>query len=189
MKKVRSFKKRLVALCLAVCTFVSSIGVNECAAMNNNTQQNQAKQTSASRGTIMKGTFDLAVVAGVLYIAYKLGMLTFIFNQPKIAGNIWLYGSSIIGNIAVVNKVFGFFKKVETLSEEVEKKAKDAAETVDNITYASREVITTGAKGAAVMAKCAVPVIKYAVSGIKYAGKAAFLGVKGLCNLVDWLSD
>lgn len=173
MKKVSLLRKNLVAFGLAVCTFVTSIGVNECAAMNNHTQQNQAKQESGARGTIIKGTVDLAVAAGVLYTAYKLGVLTFIFNQPKTAGNIWLYVSSIIGNIAVVNKVFGFFKKVETLSGELEKKATAAIETVDNVTYIPRKVITAGAKCAVVGAKC--------------AGKAAFLGAKGLYNLIDWL--
>lgn len=185
MKKVSSLKKKLAAFSLAVCTFVTSIGMKECAAMNN-TPQNQNQQEGWSLGDIAKGTFELAVAAGVLYAAYKLGVLTFIFNQPKTAGNIWLYLSSLIGTGVVLDKIVGFVKKVEALpgkaKKEFEKKAKSVAETVDNVTYIPRKVITAGAKGAVVGAKCAVPVIKY-------AWKAAFLGAKGLWNLLDWIEN
>ncbi len=144
MKKVRSFKNKLVAFGLAVCTFVTSIGVNECAAMNNDEQQE-----SWSIGDIAKGAFELAVAAGVLYAAYKLGVLTFIFNQPKTAGNIWLYVSSLIGTGVVLDKVVGFIKKVEALpgkaKKELEKKAKAVAEAVDNVTYVPRKIVNAGA--------------------------------------------
>ena len=179
MKKVSSFKKKLAAFGLAVCTFVTSSGVKECSA-ETNPQQNQNQQEGWTLGGIVKGTFELAVTAGVLYTAYKLGVLTFIFNQPKTAGNIWLYLSALIGTGVVLDKIVGFVKKVEALpgkaKKELEKKAKSVVETVDNVTYIPRKVITAGA---VVGVKCAVPVIKY-------AGKAAFLGVKGLWNILDW---
>ena len=172
MKKVSSLKKKLAAFGLAVCTFVTSLSVKECAAVSNTAQQNQTQQEGWSLGDIAKGTFELAVAAGVLYAAYKFGVLTFIFNQPKTAGNIWLYLSSLIGTGVVLAKVVGFIKKVEALPG---KAKKAVTETVHNVAYIPRQVITTGAKGAVVGAKC--------------AGKAAFLGAKGLYNLIDWLSN
>ena len=179
MKKVSSLKKKLVAFGLAVCTVVTSMGVNECAAMNNDEQQE-----SWSIGDITKGTFESVAIAGFLYCAYKLGAISLLFKILALDGKLWLKIPALIGTGFTIAKATEFIKKVEALpgkaKKELEKKAKAVTETVDNVTYIPRKVITAGAKSAVVGAKCAVPVIKY-------AGKAAFLGVKGLYNLIDWL--
>lgn len=222
MKKLSSLKKKLVAFGLAVCTFVTSNGVNECAAAGNATQQNQNQQEGWSVGGTIKWLLNRGVELSVLYVAYRLGLLTYIFHHHESAGDILLYLSSLIGTGVVINKVKSipsnikdeFCKKQNKRNELKEKRKKlvsewkrnhkESLETLgEEFTLLPKKVVTAGAtvvsgartfatigakvaafgtKGAIVGAKCAVPVMKY-------AGKAAFLGVKELWNLLDWIKN
>ena len=132
MKKVSSLKKKLVTFGLAVCTFVTSIGVNECAAMNNSAEQNQNQQEGWSACDVIKSAVKLfaAVGVGVAACSYPeytktavsniLNVLWFAIKHYKISGGIAL--ATIIG--IMINKLKNFPKTLTDGLNEVKSKRK-----------------------------------------------------------------
>lgn len=204
MKKVSSLKKKLAAFSLAVCTFVTSIGVNECAAAGNTTPQNQNQQESWTVGGTIKWLLNRGVEASVLYAAYRLGLLTYIIHHHESAGDILLYLSSLIGTGVVINKIKSipsnikaeFCKKQKKrtelkekrkkLVEEWKKSHKESLETLgEEFTLVPKKIISAGATVVSGAWTCATIGAKAAAFG----AKGAFYGAKGLYNLVNWLLD
>ena len=204
MKKVCSLKKKLVTFGLAVCTFVTSIGVNECSAMNNSAEQNQNQQESWTVGGAIKWLLNRGVDLSVLYVAYRLGLLTYIFHHHESAGNIILYLSSLIGTGVVINKIKSipsnitsnikdeFSKKLKKrnelkeekkkLKEKLAKNNKESWKTLgEEVILLPKKVVTAGATVASGAWTCA----KVAA----FIAKGIFYSTKGLYNFTYWLSD
>ena len=203
MKKVSSFKKKLAAFGLAVCTFVTSVGVKECAAMNN-LQQNQNQQEGWTVAGTLKWLLNRGVEASVLYAAYRLGLLTYIIHHHESAGDILLYLSSLIGTGVVINKIKSipsnikdeFCKKQKKrkklkeqrkkIKEKLAKNNKESWKTLgEEFTLIPKQVITAGATVISGAWTCATIGAKVAVFG----AKGAFYGAKGLWNILDWIEN
>lgn len=204
MKKVCSLKKKLVTFGLAVCTFVSSTGVSECYAAGNTAQQNQNQQESWSVGGTIKWLLNRGVELSVLYVAYRLGLLTYILHHHESAGDIILYISSLIGTGVAINKIKSipsnikdeFSKKRKKrnelkeerkkLEEKLAKNNKESWKTLgEEFTLLPKKVVTAGATVASGAWTCATIGAKLAAFG----AKSAFYSAKWLYNLMDWLSN
>ena len=216
MKKVSSFKKKLAAFGLAVCTFVTTIGMKECAAMNN-TPQNQNQQEGRSACDVIKGIVTLCAVVGVGAAAWRypeyakfviikiLNALWFAIKHYKISGGIVL--ATIIG--IMINKLKNFpktltdgindakskIKKLDAEKKKLEEEMKKLRERFAKNNKESwkafgEELISTPKKVVTAGATVVSGAWTCATIGAKaaaFGAKGAFYGAKGLYNLVNWL--
>ena len=139
MKKVCSLKKKLVTFGLAVCTFVTSTGVNMCEAADKKKDE-KAKSSWTVKGAV-KGTVEWSLIIAFLVLAYKTGFASLLFKTligeeastfAKIVAGIG--GSAVLGVSSAVCKGAG------NLSE----RAMEGIEEILKAIYNSRIVTALG---------------------------------------------
>ncbi len=214
MKKVCSFKKKLVAFGLAVCTFVTSTGVNECSAAGNTAPQNQNQQEEQDDFTAsdMIWVVVLIAVCGVnaavirypecveIVVSKILNALWLAIKHYKISGGIAL--ATIIG--IMINKLKNFPKtltdgindaksKRNKLDAEKNKLEEDMQKLKEKLAKNKKESWEAFGEELNSAPKKIGTLFLTAVSGLWTCAtivlKLTALGAKNLYNLLCWIEN